>query len=104
MFSYVNLDQRVPTDHPLRAIRKMADLILDTSQYNSHQLREYIKDHYDLRRSGSSMIVSVTSFGYKFGVPTDVDVVLDTAMRLVLRASSGRCVNTIVVRPRINSS
>jgi UPF0042 nucleotide-binding protein len=61
----------------LRPIRKMADLILDTSQYNAHQLREYIRDHYDLRRGGSPMIVSVTSFGYKFGVPTEADVVFD---------------------------
>ena len=37
----------------LRPIRKMADLILDTSQYNVHQLREYIRDHYDLRGRGT---------------------------------------------------
>jgi ribosomal subunit interface protein len=61
----------------LRPIRKMADLILDTSQYNAHQLRDYIRDHYDLRRRGASMIVSVLSFGYKYGVPSDVDLVFD---------------------------
>ena len=61
----------------LRAIRKMADLILDTSQYNVHQLREYIRDHYDLRGRGTPMIVSVTSFGYKYGVPTEADLVFD---------------------------
>jgi RNase adapter protein RapZ len=61
----------------LRPIRKMADLILDTSQYNVHQLREYIRDHYDLRGRGTPMIVSVTSFGYKFGVPSEADLVFD---------------------------
>jgi UPF0042 nucleotide-binding protein len=61
----------------LRPIRKMADLILDTSQYNVHQLREYIRDHYDLRGRGTPMIVSVTSFGYKYGVPSEADLVFD---------------------------
>jgi len=61
----------------LRPIRKMADLILDTSQYNVHQLREYIRDHYDLRGRGAPMVVSVTSFGYKFGVPAEADLVFD---------------------------
>jgi RNase adapter protein RapZ len=61
----------------LRPIRKMADLILDTSQYNAHQLREYIQDHYDLRRRGTPMVVSVMSFGYKYGVPSEADLVFD---------------------------
>jgi UPF0042 nucleotide-binding protein len=61
----------------LRPIRKMADLILDTSQYNAHQLREYIQDHYDLRRRGAPMVVSVMSFGYKYGVPSEADLVFD---------------------------
>ena len=61
----------------LRPIRKMADLILDTSQYNVHQLKEYIRDHYDLRGRSAPMIVSVTSFGYKYGVPSEADLVFD---------------------------
>jgi RNase adapter protein RapZ len=61
----------------LRPIRKMADLILDTSQYNAHQLREYIRDHYDLRSRGTPMVVSVMSFGYKYGVPSEADLVFD---------------------------
>jgi UPF0042 nucleotide-binding protein len=61
----------------LRPIRKMADLILDTSTYTVHQLRDYIREHYDLRSSGVAMLVTVTSFGYKYGVPTDADLVFD---------------------------
>src|SRR5262249_60460613 len=57
----------------LRPIRKMADLILDTSSYTVHQLRDYIREHYDLR-AGSSLVVSLLSFGYKFGVPSDADL------------------------------
>ena len=37
----------------LRPIRKMADLILDTSDYTVHQLRDYIREHYDVRARGS---------------------------------------------------
>ena len=36
----------------LSPIRKMADLILDTSDYTVHQLRDYIHEHYDLRDGG----------------------------------------------------
>lgn len=61
----------------LRPIRKMADLILDTSDYTVHQLRDYIREHYDLRREAAPMVVSVTSFGYKYGVPSEADLVFD---------------------------
>jgi UPF0042 nucleotide-binding protein len=61
----------------LRAIRKMADLILDTSKYTVHQLRDYIREHYDLRTQASPIVVSVNSFGYKYGVPAEADLVFD---------------------------
>jgi UPF0042 nucleotide-binding protein len=61
----------------LRPIRKMADLILDTSNYTVHQLRDYIREHYDVRTESGPMVLSVTSFGYKYGVPTEADLVFD---------------------------
>jgi UPF0042 nucleotide-binding protein len=61
----------------LRPIRKMADLILDTSAYTVHQLRDYIREHYDLRSEGSRLVLSVVSFGYKYGVPPEADLVFD---------------------------
>jgi UPF0042 nucleotide-binding protein len=61
----------------LRPIRKMADLILDTSSYTVHQLRDYIREHYDLRAQAGQMVVSVVSFGFKYGVPSDADLVFD---------------------------
>ena len=60
----------------LRPIRKMADLILDTSAYTVHELRDYIREHYDLR-AGSALVASLLTFGYKFGVPSDADLVID---------------------------
>jgi UPF0042 nucleotide-binding protein len=61
----------------LAPIRKMADLILDTSEYNVHQLRDYIREHYDLRSEAAPLLISVTSFGYKYGVPAEADLVFD---------------------------
>ena len=61
----------------LRPIRKMADLILDTSEYSVHELREYIREHYDVRERGSGLRVTVMSFGYRFGVPSEADLVFD---------------------------
>ena len=61
----------------LRPIRKMADMILDTSDYTVHQLREYIREHYDVRAEAGPMVLSVTSFGYKYGVPSEADLVFD---------------------------
>jgi UPF0042 nucleotide-binding protein len=61
----------------LRPIRKMADLILDTSDYTVHQLREYIREHYDVRAEAAPLVLSVMSFGYKYGVPSEADLVFD---------------------------
>jgi len=61
----------------LKPIRKMADHILDTTDYTVHQLRDYIKEHYDLRDSAAPLVISVTSFGYKYGVPAEADLVFD---------------------------
>ena len=64
-------------EEALRPIRKMADMILDTSDYTVHQLREYIREHHDVRAEGAPLVVSVTSFGYKYGVPSEADLVFD---------------------------
>ena len=61
----------------LRPIRKIADLILDTSDYTVHQLRDYIREHYDARSDRSPLVLAVMSFGYKFGVPSEADLVFD---------------------------
>ncbi len=61
----------------LRPIRKMADVILDTSRYTVHQLRDYIRERYDVRAEGRRMVVSVLSFGFKFGIPQEADLVFD---------------------------
>ena len=61
----------------LRRIREMADTHLDTSDYTVHELRDYVREHYSLRAQGSPMVLSVMSFGYKYGVPSEADLVFD---------------------------
>jgi RNase adapter protein RapZ len=61
----------------LGPVRKMADLILDTSRFTVHQLRDYVRERYDVRTEGRRMSVSVVSFGYKHGVPPEADIVFD---------------------------
>jgi len=61
----------------LRPIRKMADLILDTTRFSVHQLRDYVGERYDVRAEGRRMVVSVLSFGYKYGLPPEADLVFD---------------------------
>jgi UPF0042 nucleotide-binding protein len=61
----------------LRPIRKMADMILDTSEYTVHGLRDYIKEHYDVRDQAAPLVLGVMSFGYKYGVPSEADLVFD---------------------------
>jgi UPF0042 nucleotide-binding protein len=61
----------------LGPVRKMADLILDTSRFTVHQLRDYVHERYDVRTEGRRMSVSVLSFGYKHGVPPEADLVFD---------------------------
>jgi UPF0042 nucleotide-binding protein len=61
----------------LRPVRKMADLIVDTSAYTVHHLRDYVREHYALRSESGRMVLAVMSFGFKFGVPAEADLVFD---------------------------
>ena len=61
----------------LRSIRNIADTILDTSDYTVHQLRDYVRQHCDAGGEAAPMVVGVLSFGYKYGVPPEADLVFD---------------------------
>ncbi len=54
-----------------------ADVIVDTSELNVHQLRARVNELFADDATESTMQISVLSFGYKHGLPTDVDMVLD---------------------------
>ena len=61
----------------LRYIRAMADLVIDTSRFNVHELRAYITERFHQRESGKNILVSCVSFGFKHGVPDDADLLFD---------------------------
>jgi RNase adapter protein RapZ len=61
----------------LRPIREIADLVIDTSQFNVHELRAYITQRFHKKQSGKNILVSCVSFGFKYGVPEDADLVFD---------------------------
>lgn len=60
----------------LAPLKKMADKIIDTSSCNVHQLKDIIQRHF-LSAAKKSLIIQVGSFGYRYGLPVDADMVLD---------------------------
>jgi len=57
-------------------IRKLADLVIDSTQFNVHELRNFITRRFK-SPDRHSMLISVVSFGYKYGVPVDADLIFD---------------------------
>lgn len=61
----------------LEPIRNVADIVLDTTKFNVHELRARINSQFEREDSGQSLMVSSNSFGFKNGVPTEADLVFD---------------------------
>jgi UPF0042 nucleotide-binding protein len=60
----------------LEPIRESADVIVDTSELNVHQLRERLLDLF-AHTEAETMQIQVVSFGFKHGVPIDADTIFD---------------------------
>lgn len=58
-------------------VREAADLIIDTTGLTVHQLRAKLVGYFGPESPADSMQVNVMSFGFKHGVPIDVDMVFD---------------------------
>ncbi len=61
----------------LSSIKKMADKIIDTTSINVHQLKDIVQRRYSLSPKNKKMAINVTSFGYRYGLPVDADLVFD---------------------------
>ena len=62
----------------LDPIRNLADTLIDTSNFNVHELRAHIQSRFGLQGDHSNhLLVSCLSFGFKNGVPVDADLVFD---------------------------
>jgi len=61
----------------LDPIRNVADTLIDTSNYNVHELRAQIQQRFSQEEKSKRLLVSCVSFGFKNGVPLDADLVFD---------------------------
>ncbi len=61
----------------LKGLRDRADLVIDTGDLNTNQLRTRLMEAFGGEGPGSTMRTSVLSFGFKHGVPLDVDLMFD---------------------------
>ena len=61
----------------LQGIRDMANQVIDTTHFNVHQLKERVQRYAQEGSSSGQMTVTFLSFGYSFGIPYEVDLLLD---------------------------
>ena len=61
----------------LQPVKERADVVVDTSDFNVHQLRDRVLGLFADEHPEVGMQTTVTSFGYKHGLPLDTDLVID---------------------------
>ncbi|MCK4268423.1 MAG: RNase adapter RapZ [Actinomycetia bacterium] len=61
----------------LSTLKGDADMVIDTSNLSAHDLREKIRTTFLGVEKQRDMVVTVTSFGYKYGMPIDADIIMD---------------------------
>jgi UPF0042 nucleotide-binding protein len=57
-------------------IRRLADVVIDTTKFNVHELRQFITDRFQ-NPGRKPLMVAAVSFGYRYGIPADADLVFD---------------------------
>jgi UPF0042 nucleotide-binding protein len=61
----------------LEPVKATADLVVDTTELNVHQLKAIVVDAFATETEAEAMKITVTSFGFRHGIPLDVDLVMD---------------------------
>jgi UPF0042 nucleotide-binding protein len=73
-----NIEEAIQTEKERLAVLKTAaDRVIDTSSFTPHQLRHLVTSIYRIRTGKKAMTVVLISFGFKFGVPQNVDLLFD---------------------------
>jgi UPF0042 nucleotide-binding protein len=62
----------------LAGLRALADVVVDTTRTNVHELKKYFYDNFQEPSAGAPLVITVVSFGYKYGVPEESDLLFDT--------------------------
>ncbi len=75
----LGLEQAIEMERTrIKRLRKIADLVLDTSTYSIHDLRRVIQDKWKtLRHLTKTLRVHIITFGFKYGTPSEADMVFD---------------------------
>lgn len=72
------LDRSIKAERKeMQALRKLADLIIDTSDHTVHTLRRSLMERFSTSTEGSPLRVQIVSYGHKFGNPRDLDLLFD---------------------------
>jgi UPF0042 nucleotide-binding protein len=61
----------------LGPLREISDRIIDTSNFTAHELRTFLRNAYEATTASGVPRVNVVSFGFKYGVPAEVDLLFD---------------------------
>ncbi len=61
----------------LKPMRQLADAVIDTTRMNVHELRDFIHARFGGLAARKTVLISVLSFGFRFGIPPDADLVFD---------------------------
>lgn len=67
---------RIEREH-LSGLRQMAARVIDTSEFNVHQLKDFILRIVSGKENGSQPVVEVQSFGFRYGIPLESSMVMD---------------------------
>ena len=61
----------------LKSIRARAEIVIDTTRFNPHELRRFVEERFVETDQDRALLISLLSFGYRYGVPPDADLVFD---------------------------
>jgi RNase adapter protein RapZ len=63
--------------HLLEPVHDAADLVIDTTELNIHQLKAKLTAAFDQTGESQRLQIAIESFGYKYGLPLDADIIMD---------------------------
>jgi len=61
----------------LKPVRDMADVVVDTTKFNVHELRSFVTERFQAGNRDHNLLISCVSFGFRQGVPDDADLMFD---------------------------
>ncbi len=61
----------------LTEVKSLANMVLDTSQFSVHELKAEVMRHFKLDRREAKMLITIISFGFKYSLPYNLDLLFD---------------------------